>query len=90
MPRLAPVGYSLEEGTLWIVSEHGTRADYVKNIQANPQVRMKIRGRWLSGTARVVTSEDSLQHLRRQRNKLSAATVKIVGTDPVSVRVDLN
>lgn len=89
-PRLTPVGYSLEEGRLWIVSEHGGRADYVKNIQAEPRVRMKIRGRWLNGTAHVVPGEDPSKHLRRQRNKVSAATVRLVGTGPVAVRIDLD
>jgi deazaflavin-dependent oxidoreductase (nitroreductase family) len=89
-PRHTPVGYSLENGTIWIVSEHGRRADYVKNIEAEPRVKMKIRGRWLQGTAYVVGAEDPRVHLSRQRNKLSATTVKLVKTQPISIRIDLD
>jgi deazaflavin-dependent oxidoreductase (nitroreductase family) len=88
--RITPVGYSREGDTVWIVSEHGRRADYVRNIEKDPNVRVKIRARWHRGQARVAPEEDPKQHLRNQSNKLSAATVRMVGTGPVVVRVDLD
>ncbi|MGH2811776.1 MAG: nitroreductase/quinone reductase family protein [Actinomycetota bacterium] len=88
-PRYTPVGYRIDGGTVWLVAEHGRRADWVRNLEAHPEVGVKIRGRWLSGTGRVMPDEDPAEHLRRQRNKLSAATVRLVGTDPTVVRVDL-
>jgi deazaflavin-dependent oxidoreductase (nitroreductase family) len=88
-PRVTPVGYSREGSAVWIVSEHGRRADYVRNIEKEPNVRMKIRGRWHRGRAQVVPDEDPRKHLAKQTNKLSSATVRIVGTDPVAVRIDL-
>jgi hypothetical protein len=51
---------------------------------------MKIRGRWLDGSAQVVAEEDPSKHLRRQRNKISAATVRLVGTQPVAIRVEFD
>ncbi len=53
-PRRAPVGNGLVGGQFWIVAEHGRNAGYVKNIVANPQVRVKVRhglrARWRLGT----------------------------------------
>ena len=36
-PRQIPVGKTLDGDTLWIVAEHGRRACYVRNIEADPQ-----------------------------------------------------
>ncbi|MGO9294452.1 MAG: nitroreductase/quinone reductase family protein [Streptosporangiaceae bacterium] len=39
--RCTPVGNGLAGNTFWLVAAHGTQADYVRNLQANPQVRVK-------------------------------------------------
>src|ERR671910_3141211 len=49
--RQNPVGNGLDGDTLWIVAEHGRGASYVRNLEADPRVRVKIRRRWRSGTA---------------------------------------
>lgn len=41
-PRQNPVGNGLDGDTLWIVAEHGHRANYVRNLEADPHVRVKI------------------------------------------------
>ncbi|MEJ7790764.1 MAG: nitroreductase/quinone reductase family protein [Gaiellaceae bacterium] len=48
-PRRTPVGNGLKGDTFWIVAEHGRRAGYVRNIAANPRVRVKAGGRWRCG-----------------------------------------
>src|SRR5438270_13766567 len=58
LPRRVPVGDGLRGSSFWIVSEHGHQADYVKNIKANPRVRVKARGRWRTGTARILADDD--------------------------------
>ncbi len=50
-PRRVPVGGRLRNGAFWFVAEHGRRAAYVRNIVANPRVRVKVDRRWLAGTA---------------------------------------
>lgn len=89
-PRRNPVGYHLDGATMWIVSEHGARADYVKNLRANPKVKVRIKGDWRAGTAALAPDEDPKEHLRKQKNKISSATVRLVGTVPAVVRIDLN
>ena len=40
--RRTPVGNGLDGSTFWLVAEHGRRAAYVRNIVANPRVRVKV------------------------------------------------
>ena len=89
-PRRVPVGKALEGDTLWIVAEHGRRASYVRNIQADPRVRVRVGRRWRSGTARVLDGDDWRGRQRRMPNKLNSAVVRAMGTEPVTVRVDLD
>src|SRR5262249_58594296 len=53
-PRQNPVGNGLDSDTLWIVAEHGRGASYVRNLEADPRVRVKIGRRWRTGTATVL------------------------------------
>ncbi|KAA0025037.1 nitroreductase family deazaflavin-dependent oxidoreductase [Antrihabitans cavernicola] len=97
LPRRIPVGNGLCGNTFWIVAEHGIDAGYVRNLIADPHVRVKLRRGlrfvWVDGVA-TMTSDDPL---RRQRELcgwhplrwLNAITVRTLGTDLVAVRVDL-
>jgi deazaflavin-dependent oxidoreductase (nitroreductase family) len=89
-PRQVPVGKALEGHTLWIVAEHGLRAGYVRNIQANSRVRVRSGRRWRAGTAQVLEDDDWRERQRRIPNKLNSAVVRAMGTEPVTVRVDLD
>ena len=89
-PRRIPVGKAITGDTLWIVAEHGRKAAYVKNIEADPHVRVRAGRRWRSGTARVLYDDDWRERQRRLPNKLNSATVRLMGTEHVTVRVDLD
>ena len=41
--RRTPVGDALVGRQFWIVTEHGMKAGYVRNIASNPRVRLKLR-----------------------------------------------
>jgi deazaflavin-dependent oxidoreductase (nitroreductase family) len=43
-PRVTPVTNGLDGDVFWIVTEHGRTANYVRNIEANPRVRVKAAG----------------------------------------------
>src|ERR687883_1898191 len=62
-PRRVPVGDGLRGDTFWIVTEHGRHADYVRNIESDPRVRVKVGGRWRAGTAHI-TDEDPYARIR--------------------------
>jgi deazaflavin-dependent oxidoreductase (nitroreductase family) len=89
-PRRVPVGKALEGDTLWVVAEHGLRAGYVRNIQANPLVRVRVGRRWRSGMAQVLTDDDWRERQRRMPNRVNSAVVRAMGTEHVTVRVDLD
>ena len=88
-PRRNPVGNGLRGDTFWIVAEHGHDAGYVKNIKANPRVRVRVEGRWRSGTAHVLPDDDPLER-QKQLRPLNAAMVRAVGTDLLTIRIDLD
>jgi deazaflavin-dependent oxidoreductase (nitroreductase family) len=90
VPRRTPVGHVLDDDAVWIVAEHGPRASYVLNIRANPRVRIKLRDGWRSGTAHVLDDDDPRERLRRMGLRLNALVVRLMGTDLLSVRVDLD
>jgi deazaflavin-dependent oxidoreductase (nitroreductase family) len=89
-PRQVPVGKALQGDTLWMVAEHGLRAAYVRNIQANPRVRVRLGRRWRTGTAQVLEDDDWRERQRRIPNKFNSAVVRAMGTEQVTVRVDLD
>jgi deazaflavin-dependent oxidoreductase (nitroreductase family) len=88
--RRVPVTRLLEGDTLWIVTEHGRKAAYVRNIEANPRVRVRTGRRWRTGTATVLEDYDWRALQRRMPNKLNSATVRLMGTDHLTIRVDLD
>ena len=88
-PRVVPVGNGLRGDTFWIVTEHGRHADYVRNIEADPRVRVKVGGRWRTGTAHI-SDEDPYERLRRLRRPVNDAMLLAVGTEQLVVRVDLD
>jgi deazaflavin-dependent oxidoreductase (nitroreductase family) len=88
-PRRTPVGKALEGDTLWVLAEH-RRGGYVRNIEANPRVRVRIGTTWRDGTARVLTDDDVRERARRMPNRANTRVVLLMASEPVTVRVDLD
>ena len=94
-PRRTPVTDGLDGDSFWIVAEHGQHAAYVRNIEANPRVRVRIGRRWRTGSARSLPDDDPRLRLRtvartRRRSFVNAATVALMQTELLTVRVDLD
>ncbi|MEW2620796.1 nitroreductase/quinone reductase family protein [Streptomyces sp. NPDC048106] len=87
-PRRTPVGGRRVGGAFWLVSEFGRRSQYVRNIEADPRVRVRIRGRWHHGTARLLPDDDPRARLRGLP-RLNSTAVRAFGTDLLTIRVDL-
>lgn len=88
-PRQTPVGNGLSGNTFWIVAEHGAKAGYVRNIAADPRARIFVNGRWRTGTARALPDDDPLER-QRSFSALNARVVRLMGTDLMTVRIDLD
>jgi deazaflavin-dependent oxidoreductase (nitroreductase family) len=97
-PRRTPVGNGWSGDDFWIIAEHGTRAAYVRNIQRDPRVRVRLRVgwryRWVRGVAEILPDDDALARQRRiirwhPLRTLNAINVRVLGADLLTVRVRL-
>jgi deazaflavin-dependent oxidoreductase (nitroreductase family) len=87
--RYTPVGNGLMGDTFWLVAAHGQQADYVQNLQAKPQVRVKIGRQWRSGTAVVLPDDDPAARSRTLPYQWDAAIGRAMASAPLTVRIDL-
>ena len=78
-PRRTPVGKAIVGDTLWVIAEHGRKAAYVRNIEADPRVRVRVGRRWRSGRAEVLGPA-----------KMVPTMVRLMGTDHLTIRVALD
>ncbi|RJL36080.1 nitroreductase/quinone reductase family protein [Bailinhaonella thermotolerans] len=89
LPRRTPVGGRVEGGSFWFVSDHGRASQYIRNIEKNDRVRVRIGGRWHTGTAVPLPDDDPRRRLRRLP-AYNGLLVRLLGTDLLTVRVDLD
>ena len=96
--RRTPVGNGRVGNQFWVVAEHGTNAGYVRNIERDPVVRLKLRQglryRWYTGTAQLLPDDDPRERQRWLANQLpssagNARAVRLFGTQLLSIRIDL-
>lgn len=88
--RQTPVGNGLRGEEFWIVTEHGRHSSYVKNIEANPRVRVKVGRTWFDGTAHILEGDDPVERLRWLRRPANDTALRLVGTEHLVIRVDLD
>jgi deazaflavin-dependent oxidoreductase (nitroreductase family) len=86
-PRTTPLARGPVDGdVVWLNSVHGRHAHWVRNIEARPDVRIKLSGRWHRGHATVHDYDDAVV---RRFNFYARSGPKTLGIDPVLVRVEL-
>jgi deazaflavin-dependent oxidoreductase (nitroreductase family) len=88
-PRQTPLGGRLVGNQFWFVSEFGEKSQYVQNIKANARVRVRLRGKWHTGTAHLVPGDDPHARLR-ELPQFNSFGVRTFGTNLLTVRVDLD
>jgi deazaflavin-dependent oxidoreductase (nitroreductase family) len=98
--RVVPVGHGLVGWQFWVIAEHGTDAGYVRNLRANPRVRVGLRQGWRmvwrTGTAHLLIDDDPYARQRwlmgwtHPLRALNAMIVRVLGTNPVTIRIDLD
>lgn len=89
LPRRTPVGGRRTGQTFWMVSEFGRQSNYVRNLEANPRVRLQLDGDWLAGTAAVVEGDDVRARMR-SLGWLNSLLVRQIGNELLSIRIDLD
>jgi deazaflavin-dependent oxidoreductase (nitroreductase family) len=88
-PRRTPLGGSRVGHQFWFVSEFGEKSQYVQNIKANPNVRVRLGGRWHNGTAHLMPDDDPRERLR-SLPQINSLAVRAFGTNLLTIRVDLS
>ncbi|MGV0605096.1 nitroreductase/quinone reductase family protein [Mycolicibacterium sp. XJ1904] len=86
--RRTPLGGRRVGNEFWFVSEFGESSQYVKNIQADPAVRVRLNGKWHKGTAHIVADDDARERLR-SLPQFNSFGVRTFGTNLLTIRVDL-
>lgn len=88
--RRTPVGNGLRDGQFWVVTEHGRHSAYVRNIEADPHVRVKVGRRWYRGTAQILPDDDPYARIRWLGRPVNDSALRFVGTEHLVIRVDLD
>jgi len=73
LARVTPLQFEEVDGCVYVASARGTSADWFKNIQADPHVRVQIRDREFDATAEPITDPARLADfllLRLRRHPL--------------------
>ena len=89
-PRRTPVGNGLRGEHFWVVTEHGRHSSYVKNIVANPRVRVKVGRTWFSGNANILEDDDPYERIRWLGRPINDSALRAVGTEHLVIRIDLD
>ena len=84
--RLTPVANNVREGVLWVVAVHGRQAAYVRNIECQPRVRVRIGSRWYAGMSELLPIDD--QTLAKV-NTYARVSIPAIAREPVMLRIAL-
>jgi deazaflavin-dependent oxidoreductase (nitroreductase family) len=86
-PRQVPLARGPVDGkTTWVLAVHGEHADFVRNIAVDPEVRIRLKGRWRRGRASLEPPDAAVAH---RFNAYARAGPRLVGIDPRVVRLEL-
>lgn len=56
-PREIEIWFTERDGRFYLIAEHRERANWVRNIQAQPQVNVRVGDRRFDATARIVREQ---------------------------------
>jgi deazaflavin-dependent oxidoreductase (nitroreductase family) len=93
--RQVPVAMSREDDALWLIAQHGRHAGWVRNLEADPHVRVRLGRTWRTGTASLVPEDDVRARARTfaasaMGRFIAAATFRALESNPMSVRILLH
>lgn len=91
-PRRVPLLGRADDTGVWVISQHGRRAGWAINIEANPRVRVRVKDEWRTGIASFEPDDDVRARARsfgdsRLGQSATAVTMRAMESDPISVRI---
>jgi deazaflavin-dependent oxidoreductase (nitroreductase family) len=90
LPRQTPVGNGLAGDVFWVFSAHGEQSDYVRNLLAEPRVRVKVGRRWYAGTAVPLPDDDAVARSRTLPHQWDRVIGRAMASAPLTIRIDLD
>jgi deazaflavin-dependent oxidoreductase (nitroreductase family) len=92
-PRVTPLQYEEIDGEIHVASALGDRADWFRNIEADPRVEVRVRTRRFSGIAEAVVDRarvaDFLEYRLNRHPKMVGAIMRREGLPLHPDRKDL-
>jgi deazaflavin-dependent oxidoreductase (nitroreductase family) len=92
-PRVTPLQYEVIDGRIYLGAALGQKADWVRNIQANPSVELRIKSQRFSGIARTVNDPEQIADFLEIRLRLHPKMIgSVLRSDGVPIppeRTDL-
>ncbi|GAA3960635.1 nitroreductase/quinone reductase family protein [Gordonia caeni] len=90
--RTIPVAASFDDTGAWLISQHGARAGWTLNIEADPRIRIRHGDRWRTGVAEIMRDDDVEARTRTfaphpALGGVTAVVFRTLQSDPVSVRI---
>lgn len=105
LPRRVPVANGLRGDTFWLIAALGEQASFVRNIRANPQVRIRarparmrdgVRMCWRMGTAQPLPTDNARDRHRqlghgRPGYRVDGILLRALASgDMLTIRIDLD
>jgi deazaflavin-dependent oxidoreductase (nitroreductase family) len=86
LPRVTPLLYDEMDGIIYVGSARGEKADWYRNLQANPNVEVQVGSRRLRACAYPITDPLQIASFLEKRLKLhpvlATAVMRIEGLGP--------
>lgn len=92
-PRVTPLQYEEIDGAVYVASARGVKADWYRNIVANPQVHVRVKSRRFAGTADPITDPahiaDFLEVRLQRHPRMIGAILQREGLSKTPTRAEL-
>ena len=93
LPRITPLQYDEIDGTIYVGSARGVKADWFQNLATNPNVKLTVGSRQFQGYADPITDPSQIAdilELRLQRHpKFVGSILRFEGVGPTPTREQL-
>jgi len=86
MLRITPLQYEEVDGAIYVGSARGVKADWFRNILADPHIQVRVKSRQFEGVAETVTDAgriaDFLELRLKRHPRMVGAILKSEGCQP--------
>jgi deazaflavin-dependent oxidoreductase (nitroreductase family) len=93
LPRVTPLQYEEEDSVIYVASARGQKADWFRNIVANPHVEVRVKARRFHGISEPITDVarivDFLELRLRRHPRMMSVMLRLAGLPAKADRAQL-